>query len=591
MINREDIETLCPGCFREKNGGLACPYCKYDEGRHVRFALPLRTILSDKYVVGRLLGNRGGYGITYLALDHTLDTKVAIKEFFPQEVATREADRTTVTIIARKHEELFQYGLERFLAEARTLAKIKHPNIVGVHNFFKANGTAYLVMSYYEGQTLSEFLRSEGGRLTPETAIEIMLPVLGGLQEVHQWGYLHRDIKPQNIYLIKNGQPILLDFGAARLYVQTHITVMVTDGFTPPEQYSSRGNQGPWTDIYTAAATLYYLITGQVPSQAQERVMEDTLIPPHQIDPDLSPQLSLVLMHGLALIPEERPQSVEDFQEMLMEAMAQPQPQPPPPVVRDLMQAVPGSDVKIRLLLTPEEVSDGVTKLIDLEKLVSCEACDGRGRVARTEREEREPCSACRGEGRMLARKPVRIDVPPGQSYGSHLVLLAEGDAGERGGPAGKLYVGIDAKEKSADTGQADPADLASRGARLVAFLLDILGLLVIGGLGIVLQDVATSEAALFVVIVGGVGYGAVQCMLLSIKGQSLGKILADVRIVKVDSGENGGFVTNVVLRVLATGMIQLTVIGLLMDILFIFREDRRCVHDFIAETQVIWAS
>jgi formylglycine-generating enzyme required for sulfatase activity len=320
-----DVRTLCPSCFKEKGALTTCPLCAYvEEVARQPLLLAQRTILDGKYLVGRPLGKPGGFGITYLALDLNLNTRVAIKEYLPRELAGRDTDRRTVMPHSREDQELFSFGLGQFLQEARTLARFSHPNVVRVRSFFEENGTAYLVMDYYEGMTLAEYQQQQGGRLPEKQALDIMMPILDGLREVHEEGFLHRDIKPQNIYLAKgkNGvSPILLDFGAARFAMgerSRSLSVVLTPGFAPFEQYHKKGNQGAWTDIYACAATLYHLVTGTVPPEATERKDEDELVAPKTLVPALSDSFTQGLLAGLAVRPEERPQSVRAFQDLLL---------------------------------------------------------------------------------------------------------------------------------------------------------------------------------------------------------------------------------------------------------------------------------
>jgi formylglycine-generating enzyme required for sulfatase activity/serine/threonine protein kinase len=269
-----------------------------------------------------VLGKPGGFGVTYLGWDLNLQTRVAIKEYLPRELAGRATDRATVAPHTQDEGEQFRYGLEQFLREARTLAQIDHPNIVRVRHFFEVNGTAYLVMDYYQGLSLAEHLERHGGRLPEEQAKQVMLPILDGLRAVHAKGFLHRDIKPQNIYLARldsgGTRPILLDFGAARQAMgerSRSLSVVVSAGYAPFEQYHRKGNQGPWTDIYSAAAVIYRLVTGETPPEATERRDVDVLKPAAAFG--VSRHLSDALGEALALAPERRPQTVRGFQARL----------------------------------------------------------------------------------------------------------------------------------------------------------------------------------------------------------------------------------------------------------------------------------
>lgn len=316
---------LCPGCFQEKNEAISvCPYCEFDESTlQSPLVLPYHTLLNNQYVVGKVLGKPGGFGITYLGWDTLLETLVAIKEYLPRDLAGRQHNQVSVAPHTHEDAELFRYGLEQFMQEARTIAKINHPNVVRVRYFFTENDTAYLVMDYYEGVALSEYLAAAGGKIPEQPAVEIMLRVLDGLSEIHEKGFLHRDIKPQNIYLTTEGKPILLDMGAARAAVgnkNRSLSVLYSSGFTPFEQYYRRGDQGTWTDIYACGATLYYLLTGVVPPDAPGRLGEDELVHPSQLEPMVSVPVAEVILRTLAMDPSQRPQTAREFQTLLLAA-------------------------------------------------------------------------------------------------------------------------------------------------------------------------------------------------------------------------------------------------------------------------------
>ena len=244
-----------------------------------RLALPQGTRVQD-FEFHRILGH-GGFGITYLGWNIALDIPVAIKEYLPADLAMREQDMSVLPKSSGDEAD-FQWGLDRFLDEARVMARFKHPNIVQVQHFFQAHGTAYIVMEYVEGETLSDHLKRKG-TLTESELKTILLPLLAGLIEVHEAGILHRDIKPGNILLrAADGSPVLVDFGAARQAVGARsrsVTAVLTPGYAPIEQYSSRGHQGPWTDMYALGGVCYQALTGTVPDEAMDRIRQDPLIP------------------------------------------------------------------------------------------------------------------------------------------------------------------------------------------------------------------------------------------------------------------------------------------------------------------------
>lgn len=289
-------------------------------------ALPFRTVLNDRFLVGRVLGRPGGFGITYLAWDMVLDTTAAIKEFLPLSSVSRGPGTISVRANSEQDEAFFSQGLNIFLREAKTLAQFSHPNIVRIRDYFTANNTAYLVMDYHQGRPIDRYLKECGGRLTAEQALAVMLPILSGLEAIHEKGFLHRDIKPQNIYLTDKDVPILLDFGAARFSMADAgktLTVMLSAGFAPFEQYHKKGRQGPWSDIYACGATLYYLVTGKMPADAIERQHDDKLEPPVKYHPQLSPAFSQAIMAAMATSPPARPQNIGGFRSRLV-AAAQP---------------------------------------------------------------------------------------------------------------------------------------------------------------------------------------------------------------------------------------------------------------------------
>ena len=246
---------------------------------HPLNALPKGYRLQEHEFV-RVLGF-GGFGVTYLGYDHNLDKAVAIKEYQPADIAIR-TENQSIAPKASTFREDFDWGLERFLDEARTLARFDHRNIVKVHRYFEANGTAYIVMEYAEGETLTAYFSRK--RTLDEAELKrVLIPILDGLETIHGADFLHRDIKPSNIVLRdEDSSPVLLDFGAARHAVGARsrsVTTIVTPAYAPIEQYSSRGNQGPWTDIYALGAVCYKALTGETPADAIDRLEHDPLEP------------------------------------------------------------------------------------------------------------------------------------------------------------------------------------------------------------------------------------------------------------------------------------------------------------------------
>ena len=309
---------LCYNCFQEREATEGpCPYCGFDLAENEKkFPVALRagTVLNDRYIVGRVLG-QGGFGITYLALDTQLNAKVAIKEFMPGEIATRQG--TTVSVMMDTKAEEFAYGAERFQEEARTLAKfIGNPNIAAVTSYFDENDTSYFVMDYIEGISFKTYIANHGGKISVEETLNVMIPVLRALTAVHAEGFIHRDVTPDNIYITKDGMVKLLDFGSARYSIgdkSKSLDVILKVGYAPKEQYIRRSRQGPFTDVYSCAACFYAAITGFLPPESLERMDEDTLVPISQCGIDIPEYLDKAILKGLAVQPEDRFQSAAEF--------------------------------------------------------------------------------------------------------------------------------------------------------------------------------------------------------------------------------------------------------------------------------------
>ncbi len=331
----DETARLCMGCMNDRGTAAICPTCGYDEAAppSVPFQLAPRSVLNDQYIVGRALG-AGGFAITYLAWDIRLARRIAIKEYMPSGMASRSVDTSQVVPHSGPSKEDFNYGLERFLEEARMVAQFDgHPGIIAVTNFFPAHGTAYLVMEYLEGTTLKDYLKDHGGRLGFNEALELMTPVMDALREVHRVNVLHRDISPDNIYVTTSGLIKLLDFGAARQALRDRsqrLSVILKVGYAPEEQYRSTGKQGPWTDVYAVGATFYHLLTGSIPPPSIDRLAEDTIQPPSAMGVDIPPAAEQALMTALSVKAAQRYPTIQDFQAAI--GLPQPgQPVPPPP--------------------------------------------------------------------------------------------------------------------------------------------------------------------------------------------------------------------------------------------------------------------
>ena len=312
-----NLETLCVGCMQDDSGAPVCPVCgrPFESPAQNPLQMRPRTMLHDQYLIGRALGH-GGFGVTYLAWDTGLATRLAIKEYLPHGVAGRAANTTQVMAYSDSTKVEFEFGLERFLEEARTLKKFKNfPGIVSIDTVFRDNGTAYLVMEYLDGSTFEDFLKQRGGQV----------PVSNGNRD-----YVAGDARPgrgarrrhpasrhrpDNIYVTSSGVK-LIDFGAARNALgqkSRNLSIILKEGFAPEEQYRSSGTQGPWTDVYATAGTLYFALTGKIPQGALDRQVEDKLEYPSRLGSDIDPRSEAALMRALSIRAHDRFQSMQDF--------------------------------------------------------------------------------------------------------------------------------------------------------------------------------------------------------------------------------------------------------------------------------------
>ncbi len=251
----------------------------------------------------------GGFGITYKAKHIHLETIVVIKEYMPSSMAVRDRDSISITVTTQDNVEGYKFGLERFLSEAKILASFKHPNIVGINDFFEANNTAYFVMPFVDGITLGEYVDNMPSALTQEQVLKLLIPILEGLKESHSKEILHRDIKPDNIFLTKDGNPILIDFGAARIDFANKsesINAVLTPPYAPPEQYGSSTKQGPWTDIYALGMVLYKLVTNLKSSDIPASIDRATSVYSGDKDP---------------LAPIENPNFSMEFKKLILKAL------------------------------------------------------------------------------------------------------------------------------------------------------------------------------------------------------------------------------------------------------------------------------
>lgn len=352
-----NISHICCDCLEDTRGLSICPYCNtplnYRHSHYKVSPLPPRTLLNNNSIfVGKCLGI-GGFGITYLGLDITLNRKVVIKEFLPysvgrhgQAIVERNPQDKISVIVDTDYRLSFQQQLERFLQEARIIAELSvtpHPNIVQIISYFTQNNTAYFIMPYKSGRTLEEYMHKELEQITEDRVLIIILQIANGLRFLHKRNIFHRDIKPSNIFLPHNDEALLIDFGTARKSDNSGIlqnpTTFITSGYSPPEQYI-KAEQSSYTDIYALAATLYdclrklaqdkslkplppatiYLETGSVDDEQRQKYNQ-------HIKPlinKVSQRFSTVLTNSLQPNPLDRPQSIDEFKSLLLKDLPTP---------------------------------------------------------------------------------------------------------------------------------------------------------------------------------------------------------------------------------------------------------------------------
>lgn len=318
-----DIQHLCPGCMhRWDDPTTDCPRCGYPKDRLTpRDALPAFSILAGKYLIGSPLG-KGGFGITYIAMRLTDETIVAIKEFFPNELAIRDVNGETVLPADAARAVYYRTGMKSFTEEGRILHMLSDvEHIVHVLDMVQANGTSYLVMEYVPGISLKKYMKAQNGPFTEKRALDMIRPILLALFAMHGRHILHRDISPENLMVQPDQTLTLIDFGAARTFSQDdddNLTVILKRGYAPEEQYHSDSRQGPWSDLYAICAVLYQMLTGIRPQEAAARVKEDQLTPLSHI-PGLSLQKTTctAIEKGLQVDPLERYPDITAFMKVL----------------------------------------------------------------------------------------------------------------------------------------------------------------------------------------------------------------------------------------------------------------------------------
>lgn len=315
-MEKYDFDNLCLNCLGRLNDDRVCLSCgkKSDDTPALSHHLPKASVLKKKYLIEKAIGE-GGFGITYLAWDLDKKEKVAIKEYFPSGNVTRDEKNYDVNINSKQHASANR-GLKRFIDEAQILSKIKTlDGIVEVRDFFSAHNTAYIVMEFLDGISLKRYIARKG-KLSFDTALTILHPVIVSLKEVHAANLLHRDISPDNILITKSNEVKLIDFGAAKRNNddEKNMSVILKQGFAPEEQYRLDGIQGAWTDIYALGVTIYYCITGQLPPESVERLKKDKLIPPSNYGAVISADQEKLLLKAISVKAEDRFQTMAEME-------------------------------------------------------------------------------------------------------------------------------------------------------------------------------------------------------------------------------------------------------------------------------------
>lgn len=311
-------KLLCSGCFSPIKKE-PCKKCGFSEKSYTpdNIALPCGSILMGNFLLGNVIG-KGGFGITYRAYDFKYSKVIAIKEYFPIELAVRINGGSRLMVRDRKSAEMFRHGAEKFYNEASFVSQFSdNPNIVRVYQFFYENNTAYFTMEYLDGMTLKEYV-TRCGVITAGQAVNIADKVANALCEAHRNNVLHRDVSPDNIMLCRDGNVKLLDFGAARqVYPEGSqlLSVILKPGFAPLEQYMRSGKQGEWTDIYSLGASVFYGLTKQIPEDPQSRFEEDSEMDNTKYN--IQPDLWNVICTAMQIRYADRYQTTVEFREAL----------------------------------------------------------------------------------------------------------------------------------------------------------------------------------------------------------------------------------------------------------------------------------
>lgn len=312
---------LCMRCFHVKGKYDVCPMCGYVEGtppEQPHYLAP-GTILGNHFLVGTAIG-AGGFGITYRCFDITLGVTVAVKEFYPAGLVNRAPGQSAVGLLSGDKKEQYRSQLNRFLMEAQSIAQFGNAkDIVNVYDFFEENNTAYIIMEYIDGVLLKDYMEKQG-RLDVSAALSVISPIVNAVKKIHAKGIIHRDISPDNIFISGEDSVKIFDFGAAQLNDSSEgqaAEKVIKVGYSAPEQYRDNSRQGFYTDIYSAGAILYQMLTGIRPVESTEREFRDDLKSPAELGIQLEPNLDRAVMEALAVKPELRFQSIQQFEDAL----------------------------------------------------------------------------------------------------------------------------------------------------------------------------------------------------------------------------------------------------------------------------------
>lgn len=327
-----DPNKLCMGCMREiAEPASPCPYCGFQISRYQapKNSLPLYEIVNGKYLVGKVLGI-GGFGITYIGWDFYQSKRVCIKEYFPRAIAVRNPNAqnyteqisvsiqysmNTFTQNPQMAKHAYKEGLKNYIKEAENLSRFYlMPGIVSVRDFFYGNNTAYIVMEYIDGIDMKRYTKAKGGKLKAGEVFEILRDCFKALDKVHQANIIHRDISPDNIMLTRDLKAKLIDFGAAKNFENSmNAPILLKQGYAPIEQYERNGNQGPWTDVYSMCASIYYMLTGIRIPMAKERQNNDTVKMLRTMGILISEKQDCAIHKGLRIEPSERYQTIAEL--------------------------------------------------------------------------------------------------------------------------------------------------------------------------------------------------------------------------------------------------------------------------------------